>query len=141
MEQEALEILRMVQEGKVTPEQGAQLLEALKGPSSGVPSVTGGRPRFVRVMVKVADEGKNEKVMVNANLPVALADLGLKMAQSAKITKDGETIVLGEYLKNLGGVDISTILQMVKEGAEGKLVDVSVDGNKGEKVRVEVVVD
>ena len=141
MEQEALEILRMVQEGKVTPEQGAQLLEALKSPASGVSPATGSRPRFVRAVVRVSDEQKKEKVMVNANLPVALADLALKMAESAKITKDGETIVLGDFLKNMGGVDISTILQMVKEGAEGKLVDVTVDGDKGEKVKVEVVVD
>ena len=47
----------------------------------------------------------------------------------------------GEYLKGLHGMDVSAILQMVKEGAEGKLVDVNVDGEDGEKVKVEVIVD
>ncbi len=51
--------------------------------------------------------------------------------------KDGETVELGQYLQDLGGMDVSTILQMVKDGAAGKLVDVSV----GDKVKVEVIVD
>jgi len=33
------------------------------------------------------------------------------------------------------------ILEMVKEGAEGKLVDVDVEANDGEHVKVEVIVE
>ncbi len=139
MDQEAVDILDMVREGKVTPEQGAQLLEALKSQPSAL-AAGGERPRFVRVKVNVADQDA-EKVAVNMNLPIAMADLALKVLQEAKITKDGETIQFGDYLKNLQGMDIATILQMVKDGAEGKLVDVDVDGGDGEKVKVEVVVD
>jgi hypothetical protein len=139
MDQEAVDILNMVREGKVTPEQGAQLLEALKSQPSAL-AAGGERPRFVRVKVNVGGEG-HEKVAVNMNLPIAMADLALKVLQDAKITKDGETIQFGDYLKNLQGMDIATILQMVKDGAEGKLVDVDVDGDDGEKVKVEVVVD
>ena len=141
-EDEALEVLRMVQEGKVTPEQGAQLLEALKSQPLSVVATAEEKPRFLRVRVNVREkEGEENKVSVNANLPIAMADLALKVLEKAEFTKGGETIRLGEYLKDLGGMDVSTILQMVKEGAEGKLVDVNVDGDKGEKVNVEVVVD
>lgn len=140
MNEEALEILKMVKEGKVSPEQGAELLQALKTAPPSVAAPGGERPRFLRVRVNVNDE-KGEKVVVNVNLPVALADLLLKIGQSAEIKQDGKTIRLGEYLKEMGGVDISTILQMVKDGAEGKLVDVDVQGDKGEKVKVEVIVD
>jgi hypothetical protein len=38
-------------------------------------------------------------------------------------------------------MDVGSILQMVKEGAEGKLVDVNIDEPGGGKVKVEVVVD
>ncbi len=38
-------------------------------------------------------------------------------------------------------MDVASILQMVKEGAEGKLVDVAVGGDDGESVKVEVIVD
>ena len=78
---------------------------------------------------------------MNCNLPIAMADLALKVLETAKITQEGHTIEFGQYMKDLGGMDVATILQMVKEGAEGKLVDVHVDGDDGEKVSVEVIVD
>lgn len=140
MDKESLEILEMVREGRVTPEQGAELLGALKAR----PMAAGGgeRPRFVRVRVNVQEkEGEGDKVAVNLNLPVAMADLALKMMEKAKITKQGETIEFGEYLKELQGLDVSAILQMVKEGAEGKLVDVDVQEPGGDTVKVEVIVD
>ncbi len=137
---EAREVLEMVKDGRVTPEQGAELLAALKSRPSAIAAAGGDRPRFVRVRVNVQGD-KEEKVAVNCNLPIAMADLALKMMETAKITKDGETIEFGHYLKDLGGMDIATILQMVKEGAEGKLVDVHIEGDKGEKVNVEVIVD
>jgi len=62
------------------------------------------------------------------------------VAEGAKITRDGETIVLSDFLKQMGGVNLADILQMVREGAEGKLADVDVaDGEQ--TVKVEVVVD
>ena len=139
---ESLEVLEMVKDGRVTPEQGTELLAALKSRSSGLAAAAGGgeRPRFVRVRVNVQGD-KEEKVAVNCNLPIAMADLALKVLESAKITQEGQTIEFGQYMKDLGGMDVATILQMVKEGAEGKLVDVHVDGDDGQKVNVEVVVD
>lgn len=142
MDKESLEILEMVKEGRVTPEQGAQLLEALKVPASGLTQSPGERPRFLRVRANIgAKGGEGDKVVVNLNLPVAMADLALKLLQEAKITRDGETIQFGDYLKDLQGMDISAILQLVKEGAEGKLVDVDIGAENGDKVKVEVIVD
>jgi hypothetical protein len=142
VENEALEILKMVRESTVTPEQGQELLAALKSQPAGAMAGGGERPRFLRVRVNVLEkEGKGDKVDVNLNLPVAMADVALKMLEQAKITKGGETIQFGDYLKDLQGMDVSAILQMVKEGAEGKLVDVNVDSEDGDKVRVEVIVD
>lgn len=140
MDDEALEILNMVRDGKVTPEQGQELLLALRSGSSALAAGPGDRPRFVRVRVDVQHEGRN-KVAVNANLPIAMADMALKVLEGAEFTKDGEKVRFGEYLKQLGGMDVAGVLQMVKEGAEGKLVDVDIDGDDGEKVKVEVVVD
>jgi len=142
MDQEALEILGMVKEGKITPEQGAELLEAMKRPSAGAAAavMSGGKPKFVRVKVDIQG-GKNENVAVNLNVPIALADLALKLLEGAKIQQGDQTIVVGEYLKNLGGMDVASILALVKEGASGKLVDVNVKGSDGEQVKVEVTVD
>ena len=100
----------------------------------------GEKPSFIRVKVDITGEDA-EKVAVNLNLPLALADLSLKLAEGAKIQRGDETIVLGDYVKQLSGVDLASIMQLVKEGAEGKLVDVNIDGEDGEKVQVEVIVD
>ena len=140
MDKEALEILEMVRDGRVTPEQGAQLLEALRSQPTGVAASERGKPRFLRVRVDVAGDG-DKKVAINLNLPIAMADLALKMLEKAEFTKDGEHIKFGDFLKDLGGLDIATIMQMVKEGAEGKLVDIAVAGEDGEMVKVEVIVD
>jgi len=140
MDNESLEILQMVREKKVTPEQGAELLAALKSPSAGERVGGGEKPSFIRVKVDIAGED-GEKVAVNLNLPLALADLALKLAEGAKIQRGDETIVLGDYVKQLSGVDLASIMQLVKEGAEGKLVDVNINGEDGEKVQVEVIVD
>lgn len=139
MDNESLEILQMVREKRVTPEQGAELLAALKSPAAGERLGGGEKPRFLRVKVNITGE---ETVVVNLNLPLALADLALKLAEGAKIQRGDETIVLGDYVKQLSGVDFASVMQLVKEGMEGKLVDVNIDeGEKGEKVQVEVTVD
>ena len=140
MDNESLEILQMVREKRVTPEQGAELLAALKSPGAGGQVAGGEKPSFIRVKVDITGEDA-EKVAVNLNLPLALADLSLKLAEGAKIQRGDETIVLGDYVKQLSGVDLASIMQLVKEGAEGKLVDVNIDGEDGEQVQVEVIVD
>lgn len=140
MDNESLEILQMVREKRVTPEQGAELLAALKSPAAGERVGGGERPSFIRVKVNVTGDD-TDKVTVNLNLPLALADLALKLAEGTKIQRGDETIVLGDYVKQLSGVDLASILQLVKDGAEGKLVDVNVDGTDGEQVQVEVIVD
>ena len=139
MDQEGLEILKMVQEGRVSAEQGAELLAALKTQASGAPT-PGGRAKFVRCRINVKGENQ-EKVAINVNLPVGLADLALKMADGMKIQSGDQTIAVGEYVKQLGGMDLGAVLQMVKEGGEGKLVDIDVEGENGEHVKVEVTVD
>lgn len=139
MENEALEILNMVKEGKITPEQASQLLEALKTQSSAPVVAGGNKPRFIRVKLNVHEDEK-DKVNINVNLPLGLADLALKVANGLKIQSHGETIEVGDYLKNLSGMDFASVLQLVKDGAQGKLVDLNVN-NDSNQVKIEVFVD
>jgi len=140
MDNESLEILQMVREKRVTPEQGAELLAALKSQAAGERVGGGEKPRFLRVKVNITGED-TQKVVVNLNLPLALADLALKLAEGARIQRGDETIILGDYIKGLSGADLASVVQLVKDGAEGKLVDVNIDGEDGKKVQVEVIVD
>jgi hypothetical protein len=85
-------------------------------------------------------EGEKDKVNINVNLPLGLADLALKVANGLKIQSHGETVEVGDYLKNLSGMDFASLLQLVKDGAQGKLVDLDVN-QANEQVHIEVTVD
>jgi len=120
---ERLQILRMVQEGKVSADEAVKLLEAVgegKGGASGAPRR---RNRFVRV--RILD---GEKTKVNVNIPLELARVALRF-----IPKDA--------LKVRGNdqpLDPEDIMRLVEEGVEGKIIDIEDDDGK---TRVEVVVE
>jgi hypothetical protein len=116
-EEERLQILRMIQEGQVTAEEGAKLLDALEEPSHGERS--GGSPRWFRVRVTDINTGKHK---VNVNLPLRLLDLGAKIGAKFAAPTD---------------IDIEEIVRAIKEGAEGKIIDVE-NPEDGERVEVYV---
>jgi len=118
--EERMRILRMVEEGKITPEEGARLLEALgSGKKTKGPEVAKRlQGRWLRVRVYDAD-GKSK---VNVNLPLRLVDVGLTIAERflPDVQFDGVAEALSEALS---------------EGLTGKIVDV-VDEEDGERVEV-----
>jgi len=123
MREEKLQILKMIEEGKITSEEGIQLLNALDEgePPKEAPTKTalkGAKWLKVRVFEK------NGKSKVNVNIPVALIDIGLKI--SSKYHSDLE--------EQLGGIDLNEIIDAVKNGAEGKLVEV--EEENGDRVEV-----
>lgn len=122
--EERLQVLRMIQQKKITAEQGAKLLAALKvsAARSAEPGGTTGAPptsKWFRVRVTDVRTGKRK---VNLNIPVGLVDVGIKL---------GARFVMG-------GVDMDDVIRSVKAGAEGKLIDVE-NAQTGE--RVEIYVD
>ncbi|OUM94420.1 MAG: hypothetical protein BAA04_00035 [Firmicutes bacterium ZCTH02-B6] len=123
MTDERLQILRMVQEGKVSAEEAAKLLEALdEGKSTGT-GAPRRRNRFLRV--RVVD---GEKTKVNVNLPLELAWVALRF-----IPKDA--LKVGDSEQPL---DPEELKRLLEQGLEGKIIDV--EDNDG-KTRVEVVVE
>lgn len=119
--EERMKILKLIQDGKITAEEGAKLLSAL-GSSSRRPSP---RPRstlssrYMRVRVTDTHTGKAK---VNVNLPLKLVDAGLNIAQ--QFTPD---------------LDVSNIMKAINEAVDenlvGKIVDV-VDEEDGEHVEI-----
>lgn len=120
---EKLHILRMLEEGKVSAEEAAKLLEAV-GASADAP--TGGvrrRNRFLRVHVM-----EGERTKVNVNVPLDLARVALRF-----VPKDA---LKGHGIDEL--VDLDEIVRLLEEGFEGKIVDVEdEDSNTRVEVRVE----
>lgn len=121
--EERMRILKMIEAKQVTAEEGAKLLAALDekdrfGNTSAQPS-SGASSKWFRVSVTDLKTGKRK---VNVNIPLSLVDIGLKMG--AKFAPAG-----------LEGLDTNQIINAIKSGGEGKIVDVEND-EEGEHVEV-----
>ena len=133
--EERMRILNMLQEGQVTPEQAAQLLQALEetpvvvkqrpAPAQApqfvehIPPVEPGRPpRWLRVRVTDMDSGRPR---VNVRLPLSLVNIGLKMGK--------------QFAPEIEGIDFNEVVKAIQEGETGTFVDVY-DEEDGEHVEV-----
>jgi hypothetical protein len=121
--EERMKILKMIQEGKVSADEGAQLLKAL-GASEKKARLNprhkpSGSARWLRVRVSDTRLGKSK---VNVNLPLSLIDAGMNIA--AQFVPDVEMDELA-----------TAITDAIDEGLIGKIVDV-VDDEDGEHIEV-----
>jgi hypothetical protein len=117
--EERMKILKMVDEGKISAEEGARLLSAL---SQGVRTErkaaqrsTGAGARWLRVRVTDTITGRAKATV---NLPMGLVDAGLNIA--------------AQYAP---GVAFDELMQAINAGAEGKIIDV-VDEEDGEHIEI-----
>jgi len=115
---ERMRILTMIQDGQVSAEEGARLLEALQAGSQDGARADGAQARWFRVRVTDLKTGKNK---VNVNIPVALVNVGVKMG--ARFVPEGKT------------VDLAKLTEAIQNGAQGKLLDVE-DEESAERVEV-----
>ena len=120
MSEEYLEILNMVRDKKVTPEEGQRLLEALK---AGNNKKTSNKAEFIKI--KVSDTKDKDKV--NVTLPISLLSTGIKLAE--KFSPEFRATGLSKS-------DIDDILLAVKSGETGKIIDVEKDS--GERVEITI---
>lgn len=116
---ERMKILNMINEGKITAEEGARLLSALNKQKKHQSTLREGDPRWLRVRVVNLHTGKEE---VRVNLPISLVNVGLKMG--ARFIPDAEQDSVMEDLA-----------QALSQGMTGKIVDV-IDDNEGQRVEV-----
>ena len=118
MSSERMQILQMVQEGKVTAEEAERLLGAIdnRTPSSD------SRAKQARWMkVRVVEDGQQK---VNINLPMSLVEVALGMGM--KFVPEGR----------LQGIDVASLLEAIKQGALGKIVEIDDDNTQ-----VEIIVE
>ncbi|HEY8363270.1 MAG TPA: hypothetical protein VIK77_10380 [Tissierellaceae bacterium] len=123
---EKMQILNMVKEGKITPEEGVKLLEALEEPTDSAGNILPSGTNAKWIKINVFDPEDSTKV--NVTIPIALVNVGVKLASK-----------LSPELKEAGFTeqDMNEIFEAIKSGATGKIIDVnSEDGTK-----VEVIVE
>jgi len=110
----------MIEEGKITAEEGARLLTALSRSKESSPSARKSEARWLRVRVSDMDTGK---VTVNVSLPIGLVDVGLRMG--------------ARFVPDMEGMEIEELAEALRQGLTGKIVDV-IDEEDGNRVEVYV---
>lgn len=119
--EDRMQILNMVSERIISAEEGAKLLAALEPEQKREldQGITGpSRPRWVRVRVTDLETGRSK---VNINLPMGLVEVGARLG--------------ARFAPELQGMDIHEIVEQVKNGAQGKIVEVE-DMEDGERVEI-----
>ena len=119
--EERMQILKMVQDGQVTAEEAARLLEALKEKDRGEdePSSVGQRPRRLRIRVTDLETGRHK---INIKLPWNLINVGMHMG--ARFAPEE--------------INLEEVMQVIQAGTEGKIVDVE---DEEDNERVEIFVE
>lgn len=123
--EERLKILKMIEDGKLSPEEGAKLLAALsegrRGPGMPpVPPRPPGGPRWLRVRVTDTRSGRSK---ASVQIPLDLVDAGIKIG--------------AHFAPEVEGVDLNNVMQAVRSGMTGKIIDVT-DEEDGEHVEIYV---
>lgn len=122
---ERLRILKMVEQGQISAEDGARLLEALSAvdqrrqlPSGGTQAGSAPSGRWFRVRVTDLQTGKSK---VNVNIPMGLVNVGIKMG--------------ARFAPEMEGFDLAQLAELARSGATGKLIEVE-DTEDGERVEI-----
>ncbi len=121
--EERMEILKMIQSGQISAEEGASLLAALgreqEPRREPVGSVRRTEPRRLRIRISDLETGRHK---VNINLPWNLINVGMHMG--ARFAPEE--------------IDLEEVMQALRAGTEGKIVDVE---DAEDKERVEIFVE
>ncbi len=119
--EERMQILKMIQEGKITAEEGARLLAALAEGARSEKKAAGGpgaSPSWFRVRVSDLASGRDK---VNVNIPMGLVNVGIKMG--------------ARFAPEIEGVNPDEIMAALKSGTQGKIIDV-INEEDGEHVEI-----
>ena len=115
---ERMQILKMIEARQINAEEGARLLAALDRVDRETQAAPTSSPRWFRVRVTDLHTGKHK---VNVNIPLSLVEVGIKMG--------------ARFAPNVEGIDIEQITRAIREGAQGRIVDVE-DEQDGERVEI-----
>ena len=119
--EERLQILKMIEDGKISAADGADLLRAQDQDSRGPaaePLKGASSPRWFRVRVTDTVSGRHK---VNVNIPMGLVNVGIKMG--------------ARFAPEVEGVNYNELMEAIRSGQQGKILDVT-DEEDGERVEI-----
>ncbi len=121
--EERMRILKMVEEGKISAEEGAKLLSALNDGTRTSAAGNQGRAtagRWLRIRVTDIATGRSK---ASVQIPIGLIDAGMKIG--------------AHFAPEVEGVDMSNVMDALRAGVTGKIIDVT-DDEDGEHVEIYV---
>lgn len=121
--EERMKILKMIEDGKLSAEEGTKLLAALnqkRPPTPPRPPGAPAGPRWLRIRVTDVRTGRSK---ASVQIPLALVDAGMKIG--------------AHFAPEVEGVDMSNVMEAVRTGMTGKIIDVT-DDEDGEHVEIYV---
>ena len=116
-----MQILKMIESGTISADEGAKLLAALEegaSKSEGPGPSSSGQARWMRIRVT---DLKTGRAKVNVNLPMGLVNFGMKMG--------------ARFAPEMENVDLDEVMKAIKEGAQGKIIEVE-DDDDNERVQI-----
>ncbi len=119
--EERLQILRLIEQGKITAEEGAALLKALhegEERASAEPVRGSSQARWFRVRVTDTRSGRNK---ASVNIPIGLVHVGLRMG--------------ARFVPEMDHDKYQQLSDAIRTGRQGKIFD-AMDENAFERVEV-----
>ena len=120
--EERMKILKMIDEGKISAEEGSKLISALntsqKSTSDGSTSLGASGARWLRVRVTDTTTGRSKATV---QIPISLIDAGMKIG--------------AHFAPEVAGVDMTEVMDALRSGTSGKIIDV-MDEEDGEHVEI-----
>ncbi len=121
--EERMKILKMIEDGKLSVEEGTKLLSALSERRVPTPPRSMGKPggaRWLRIRVTDVRTGRSK---ASVQIPLELVDAGMKIG--------------AHFAPEVEGVDMSNVMEALRSGVTGKIIDVT-DEEDGEHVEIYV---
>lgn len=116
--EERLKILKMIEEGKVSAEEGAKLLAALTAGSRPASGIQASGAKWLRVRVTDVNSGRSKATV---QIPLTLLDAGMKIG--------------AHFAPEIDGVNMDQLMAALRSGVTGKIIDVT-DDEDGEHVEI-----
>ncbi len=128
---EKMEILKMLEQGKINAEEAQKLLEALGDGSQEsikMPTMNNNlKGKMFRIRILAKDD---DNVEVNVNVPISLLKLGIKMSSSNMIQVNGTSGF------QLSDEDVDAIMEAANNGEMGEIFTLD-----SEEAKIKIYID
>jgi hypothetical protein len=116
--EERMKILKMIEEGKVSAEEGAKLLAALASANRPPVGLAASGAKWLRVRVTDVNTGRSKATV---QIPISLMEAGMKIG--------------AHFAPEIDGVNMDQLMEALRTGMTGKIIDVT-DDEDGEHVEI-----